>query len=80
MSGKEKEQKLLSPKLAIPICAALPFNMVILKDWESGNCMAVTEDGECPHAKRRHHLPEKFKCEKNTLMSIESPKTIFSPS
>lgn len=76
MSKKENEKQILSPKLAIPICAALPFNIAILKDWESENCLAVTEDGECPHAKRRYHAPEKFKCDKNTLITMDQPKIV----
>lgn len=76
MSKKEQEKQLLSPKLAIPICAALPFNMAILRNSESGNCIAVTEEGECPHAKRRYHAPKKFKCDKNTLIPMDQPKIV----
>ncbi|MDH5532940.1 MAG: hypothetical protein OEX81_00745 [Candidatus Pacebacteria bacterium] len=76
MSDKEKERQLLPTKLIIPICAALPFNMVVLRDEDSGNCIAVTEDGECPYAKKSHNVKNKFKCDKNTLMKVDSPRLV----
>ena len=73
MAQKEQETKNPLIKYLIPPCIALPFNMTILKDHKSGNCIAVTEDGECPHAKRRHHAKDKFECRKDTLMKTETP-------
>jgi hypothetical protein len=70
---ENKEDHQLS-KYLIPPCIALPFNLTILKNHESGNCIAVTEDGECPHARRRFHQPDKFKCDKNTLLPIDSKR------
>jgi hypothetical protein len=61
-------------KYLIPPCIALPLNLTLLKNINNGNCISVTKDGECPHAKRRHHVPDKFECEKNTLMRISNPK------
>ena len=68
MALKEHEQNTPIVKYLIPPCIALPFNLTLLKNHESGNCTAVTEKGECPHAKRRHHVPDKFECDKNTKM------------
>jgi hypothetical protein len=78
MANKEQEKLLPILKLGIPICAALPFNLVVLRNEDSGNCMAVTEKGECPHAKRRHHAPDEFECRKDTLMRIDNPTLMRS--
>jgi len=76
MAQKEQEKQNSLIKYLIPPCIALPFNLTILKNQESGNCVAVTEDGECPHAKRRHHVPDKFECRKDTLMQNDSPTLV----
>lgn len=78
MSQKEKDENCSPSKFLIPPCIALPFNLTILKNAESGNCIAVTEEGECPHAKRRFHTPEKFECDKNTLISLNKKEPIYS--
>lgn len=67
MANKESKKINEFDKLMIPICIALPFNLILLKDEESENCRAVTQDSECPYAKRRRHDPSEFKCDKNTL-------------
>jgi len=77
MSKVEEEKKKLI-KYLIPPCIALPFNMVILRNEDSGNCMAVTEDGECPHAKKRNHAKDKFRCDKNTLLRLSDKKPLYS--
>lgn len=76
MAQKEHYKGIFSTKLLIPICIALPLNVVILRDKDSGNCIAVTEDGECPYAKRRHHVSDKFECRKDTLMKIDTSTLI----
>lgn len=74
MPKPETENLIHFNKLLIPICIALPFNLVILKDEDSKNCTAVTEVGECPYAKQRHFVKEKFECRKDTLISLDCPK------
>jgi hypothetical protein len=72
MPHKEQEDQAKLNKFLIPLCIALPFNLVLLKDPDSENCTAVTEDGECRHAKGRYHIKGKFKCDKNTLIPLGS--------
>ena len=74
MSKIENRENRRLSKYLIPPCIALPFNLTILKNHESGNCIAVTEEGECPHAKRRHHVKDTFECRKDTLMKVNNPK------
>jgi len=75
---RKEIKTVITEEILIPICAALPFNLAILRD-ENQHCLAVTDETQCQYARKKKIKQSSQKtimaCEKNTLLPLGKPET-----